>query len=283
VTSMVRCEIRKAFYNRWFIVSLAIGCMLTVVSAAGNIVVEFHANELGIEHLNSKFLDFSSSSCFKYWLVVDFIQPTTSLFFQLLPLLAALPFSWSYLEESKVNYVASMITRTTRVRYCLSKYFVVFLTGALVITIPIVLNFLICACFMPMRMPDVFAVIYFGVYEKSLWSEIFYTNPLFYVALFSFLNFIFSGVWAAFVFALSGLIKNKAALIILPYLSLVYIDFISKRVLADCIRIELTPFGFLRGVGAGFAANGYVVTIIIVGVLLMSIVGTFLISRKDFW
>ena len=279
--NIIRYEMRKAFNNKWLLISLVIGCALATTSAVFSIMAKQQAGDLGMRYLDTKWFDFSHISCFKLWLVVDFAQPTTSLFFQLLPILAILPFSWSYLEERKTGYVGSLVTRADRKHYFLSKYIVVFFSGALVITMPIILNFLICACFMPARMPDVFSVIYFGIYEYALWSEFFYTNPLLYVALFTSLNFIFSGLWAAFVFALSGLIKNRVALMIIPYLSLIYIDFVSKRVFMDYVKIELTPFGFLRGTGTGFPSNGYVVVAILVGLFLISAIGTFLISRKD--
>ena len=278
---MLQCEVRKAFTNRWFAVSLVIGCTLVAISATFNTMAGYQVNELWSQYLDTKWLDLSSSSCFKYWLVVDFIQPTASLFFQLLPLLAVLPFSWSYLEESKIGYISSLITRANRKHYFLSKYIAVFLSGAIVITIPIILNFLICACFIPARLPDVFAVIYFGIYEQALWSEVFYNNPYLYVALFTSLNFVFSGIWATTVFALSAIIKNRVALIILPYLFLVYVDIVSKRVFLDHIRIELTPFGFLRGTGTAFPANGYVVALVLVVLFFISAIATFLISRRD--
>jgi len=279
--SLVRCEIRKAFCNRWFFIALAAGCMLAAISAISNALVDYEANLVGIEYLDSKWLDFSSSSCFKYWIVIDFIQPTTGLFFLLLPLLAVLPYAWSYLEERKSGYVGSVVVHTARIKYFFAKYIAVFLSGALAVAIPIVLNFLICACFMPARMPDVFAVIYFGIFEENLWSEVFYTNPFLYVALFTLLNFAFSGLWAVTVFALSGLLRNRVALTILPYLAWVFVDFVSDTVLQDVVDVELTPFGFLRGIGADHPADGGVIAVILAIMLIVSVIGTYVNSRRD--
>jgi len=281
MAEMIRCEIKKAFLNRWFLVALIIGCTLVAISASRNYQVGFRSSDMMLQYMETKWLDASSISSYKYWVVVDFIQPLTGLFFQLLPLLAVIPFSWSYLEERRSGYVGSIITRTSRTHYFIAKYSAVFLSGALVITIPILLNFLICACLMPMRTPDVFAVIYFGIWEESLWSEVFYTRPMLYVALFTLLNFSFSGIWAASVFSLSALIKNRVALVVLPYLALVYIEFISKAYFFDLIQIELTPSGFLRGGGAGFPGNGYYIAVLSIVLLILSIAGTIACHRRD--
>ena len=279
--SLARCELRKSLCNKWFSVALTVGCVLAVISVMRNIVLEYYWAEIGITFWDTKWMDFSSSSCFNYWLVVDGIQAATSLFFLLLPLLAALPYAWSYLEESKTGFIALIITRTTKMRYLLSKYLAVFLSGALTITIPIILNFLICACFVPARIPDVFADIHIGIFDVGLWSEVFYTNPLLYVVLYTLLNFTASGLWAASVFALSALTKTRVSLILAPWLALIFIDFVAKAVFWRVVRADLTPIGFLRGIGVGFPPNGTVVAVFLLFLLIISAAGVFTINRRD--
>jgi len=218
-----------------------------------------------IRYIESKAADLSSTSCYKYWMGNDFIQSTTGLFFMLVPILAVIPYGWSYFSEKKSGYIKNITTRVSREKYFISKYIATFLSGGLVVVIPLVLNFIICACVMAAYTPDVNEVIYFGIYEESLWSEVFYNSPLLYRLLYIMLNFVFSGLWATMVFAVSFFVKNRFALMIGPYLLLIFVKFLSENVLMDILYYEVSPFNFLRGTGVDKFTNGYIVF----GVLLI--------------
>lgn len=86
---LVRIECSKALKNRWFHIALAIACALALISAIGNIA--FY-QEYGITQLyEHKYVSPSPDSCYRYWISLDFLQPTSTLLYQLLPLLAVIP------------------------------------------------------------------------------------------------------------------------------------------------------------------------------------------------
>lgn len=65
------------------------------------------------------------------WLGTDFTSVLEHFFYLTLPLLAAVPWADSYHTEKKNGYLKMVYTKTSRMRYLLSKYAVAFLSGEL--------------------------------------------------------------------------------------------------------------------------------------------------------
>ncbi|MDR0514817.1 MAG: hypothetical protein LBG81_06630 [Coriobacteriaceae bacterium] len=279
--NMIKTELGKATRNFWFLVALLVGCALALTSAINNVNV-FEETLIGAAYLGEhKWWDMSSSSVFKYWIVTDFIQPATFLFFLLLPLLAVLPYAWSYGVEKKSGYALNVLARTSRKSYLFAKFLAVFISGGLVITIPIVLNFVFLACIMPARLPDIYGIIFFGINERSLFSSFFYTNPLVYCLLFIGLNFFFAGLWAMFTSALSFYLKNRVVVTIAPFLFLLFVKFLHDNVLLGILRTEITPFAFLRGTGTNYSADIAIVSLILLFLLGFTLVLAWQNRKKD--
>ncbi|MDR0515256.1 MAG: hypothetical protein LBG81_08895 [Coriobacteriaceae bacterium] len=195
----------------------------------------------------------SSVSAYGYWMVADASQPAGDLYFLLLPLLAAIPFSWSLLSERRSGYAAHLAARVGKTRYLVAKHAAAFIAGGTAAAVPLILNFVLCICFAPLLVPTVQAITMFGVYEDALWSIFFYNLPLLYCGLRTALVFLFAGLWASAVMALSGMVKSRIALLLLPYLFLVLLRMLEQSILYTLfeLREALTPFFYLRTVPIG--------------------------------
>lgn len=161
--ALLRIELGKAFRSKLFWVALGIGCFLVVAT----FVLDYQLSQQIVSdifpYLDHKFLDPSVDSCFRFWIVADFNQPSTYLFFMLIPLLAALPYSWSYALESASGYTRQVRTRSSQGSYLASKMIAAALSGAVAVTAPVVFSLVLTACFVPSLLPDAGSVIYFGV------------------------------------------------------------------------------------------------------------------------
>lgn len=277
---LLRLELKKALAGKWFIVSVLVGCAIATASALMNIRIDSTSATIGIDNLATKYFDFSYSSCYKYWLAVDYVQPFSYLFFWLWPLLSAMPFAWSYCAERKSGYAAQLITRAGKTSYLASKAIASFVSGALAITIPLMLNFAILACMIPARTPDVSSVQFFGIYEESPFSELFYNNPAAYCFVYLAISFFFGGTWALFSFSLSLVVRNRIALIIGPYIALLLQKYLCDDMLTG-IKIELSPFALVRGTGFFRYTNEAVIAIEITALLAVGILLFFLMRKRD--
>lgn len=259
---LLRAEMRKAFGGVWFAVAISIGCLLALASAAHYLNIYLIEQPfMNLPFLSKKFTTPSSVSAFSYWMVSDAFAPSTNLFFLILPLLAAIPYSWSLLSERASGYAGQIIARSGWVEYLAAKGLAAFLSGGVAVTAPVVLNMVICLCFAPAYTPDVASVSIFGVFEDSLWSWSFYNAPILFFALRTVLLFLFSGLWAAFVMSLSGVLKGRIPLLIVPYLLLVLLKFANEQVIAPIwgFQEDLTPFGYLRTVPPVYFTDGWVI------------------------
>ena len=168
---------------------------------------------------------------FNEWVGQDFSSAGASLFFLMLPLFAACPYAWSYLSERKSGYEKNMLTRTTRQRYFLAKYIAVFLSGAFVVVVPMVVNLMTVAAFVPAVSPDVQYDIYYAMPPTAMASRLFYAHPWGFVAFRLFTAALFGGLLAGSVVALSFFVRNRYAALLIPFLTLVVINYVSSALM----------------------------------------------------
>lgn len=98
----------------------------------------------------------------------------TTIFYFILPLAATLPFSFSLSDESKSGYLRQMTLKKGQMRYYFAKYIVTFTSGFLLAAIPLLINVIITACYIPAYKPDPLEQLYSGQYYGQYLANIFY-------------------------------------------------------------------------------------------------------------
>lgn len=209
----VSIELQKAFGNTKFLIALAFGCLLALISAVGNIAVYQNTLDQIIEWWDVVALDLSASSCFRFFMTSDYIQPTTDLFYALIPLLAAMPYGWSLCEEKNKGYLQNVYIRSKRKQYLAAKAFAAASSGFVVIAIPLVLNLLLCACFIPAYPTDISSVFTTGIYDSLMLVELYYSAPIAYVCFLVVLTGVFGAAWALLVLVIGGYAHDSVRLI----------------------------------------------------------------------
>lgn len=249
---MIRIELKKAFHNRMLYITLAIAIAIAVFSAVTNIQdytameemkagYRYHADIPGNpEH--------EIISTHNRWIGQDTSSMGTSLFYLLLPLLAALPYSWSYLSEQHSGYVKNVITRNERKPYYLAKYVATFLSGAFIIFVPMLLNLVIVSSVIPAAGPDISYDMYYGLLATDMLTSVFYTKPILFIVLRLIMGSGFAGLIATAVMGLGQFIKKTVAVLILPFLALVGLNYLSSFFAGDNL-IELSLINLLHGGG----------------------------------
>ena len=257
MSGVLKIELRKAFGNKLFLLTLAVGIVIASISAYQNIQLYLDAvahNAYRKEVLPDILFNpmYPAFSPYTYWIGGDYQYPMTSLFYLLLPLMASLAFGWSFFMEKKSGYIKNIVTRTKKTHYFLAKYIAVFLSGGAVIAIPLVINFLTVACFIPAYQPD----IYYSMGYHFL-SELFYSSPLVYVIYVMALDFVFSGLIATASMALTFFVRNRFAVVLLPFLLLLGIQYIQDT-LYKIFQVIISPIDFLKAYSSG-PVTGWVV------------------------
>lgn len=229
---IIKLELRKAFTTPWFFVSLAVLLLCALMSTVYNI-----DNYLGILHdgfphyfENGKMTVneyYATWNCYQKWIGSELVSLASTLFFTLLPVCAVLPYASAFHQERKAGYLRVILPQCGKKPYFLAKTLAVFLTGTVVVIVPLVLNFLTVSAFIPTTAPQVNYNFYSYVLFGDLWADLFFNQPLMYVILYILLDGLFGGLLALFAFALSFLIRNRVVILVLPLLLLLGLDYFS--------------------------------------------------------
>lgn len=283
MSRLICLEVRKSLRNKWFYISISIAIVLAIASAFGCLQQDLRDRALYEAFLESHYYPFTTLSVFRYWMMIDSSQAATDLFFMLLPLLALMPFSWSLSSEKVSGYSAHIVARTNRLRYYIAKHLAAFVSGGIVVTAPLLLNFIVCMCFAPFYMPEINGVVTIGVFETSLWSDIFYSNPGLYCMLRIMLVFAFGGVWSSFVMVLSHFVKGILPLLIAPFLFLIGLKMLNGLVLLPIFGIadDLTPFGYLRSVPSSGMLTSWTVIAFEFAAMIVIVAASIVMKRKS--
>ncbi len=260
---LLKMELGKGFKSNWMILSVLIGCALAVVSAIGNIEECQRYLTLFTPNAHEKYIGPSIYSCYADWMSVDGYQTPTWLFYRLAPLLSCLPYAWTIGKELATHYFDQLSIRAKRKDILAAKCVAAFLSGAVVALVPQLLNFLLLACFEPAITPNIVDAMYIGIFEENLFSDVFYTSPLLYVFVYSFMSAGLCGLWSVFVLGISGVVASKVVAIVAPYIGLLILQFLNENIFVSLMGgvrgIQLSLFENLRAMTGMYIQNGWVI------------------------
>lgn len=281
---LLKVELKKAFTNKMFFICLVVGIVIAMVSVAQNLPSYWAAEEQNLMVAEQGFETNPMHPMFTpytNWIGNDYQFPMTSLFYMLLPLLAGLAYGWSYCTERKSGYAAQMVSRSRKKsQYFLAKYIATFLAGGAAVAIPLVLNFIVICCFIPAYTPDNFYWLYYSM-DAHFLRGLFFNTPLLFVCCIILLDFIFAGLFAAACVALAFFVKNKFAVILLPFLGVLAVQYLQDNVLGTITDfIAISPMDFLRGYAMN-AVLGLPILIWLILLLAFTLGVTWIKGAKD--
>ena len=246
---VLKAELIKAFKNGWLVACVVAGCGIAVYDALTYVPEKARwLTAAPVSYLEKAPLH-SASSCYCHNLLTSGFSVGSELFFFLAPLLVALAYSWSLQEETKCGYTNIMLTRVSRETYMSAKYVATFIAGGVVVAVPLLFSLVLTACQLPAYMPDVVDEMYIFMNFTAMLGELFWSHPLLYMFARIGVDFVFAGIWACFVLALSMLIRNRVALIAIPFLGLIVIKTVSGNIYGafGILGPQLTLLDQLRG------------------------------------
>lgn len=207
------------------------------------------------------------------WIGGDDLSLAANLFYTLLPVGAALPFGWSYYIERKTGYLKNVYTRVGKGTYLAGKTIAVFLSGASVVAVGLIVNILLVFAKIPVVTPFAAYNFYNHVYFSNLWADLYFAAPWLYVLLFALLDIFYGGIFALISFAVGFYFRNIFAVLFTPFLLMLvasYVEnvFFSNR--ADFVPLEWVPTLFLHPQGVHFQIVGWAVMLVTVLLLAFS-------------
>ena len=133
------------------------------------------------------------------WIGLDYQFAYNSLFFLLVPLFATFAYAGSYFEDMRSGYIKNLMIKVSRKEYFFTKYLVSFVSGAIVVAIPLIINLMVCMSFFSLRIPEKLRGLHGGAnVDAKCLSELFYSNTFYYCLVFILIDMIYAGCIAVF-------------------------------------------------------------------------------------
>lgn len=283
---IITLELKKAFANKLFFLAIIIGCLIAIygVYTMANYYLGMIADDKSLgASLGYKFNPrIPSFILFNCWIGMTVFTMASTLFYLAAPLLAALPYCWSYGEEKYNGYCCAIMVRSGKKQYLYAKYIAIFASGGSAFVIPQLFSIFITAAFIPTMKPPTAYDMSYGIWGGTFLADTFYEHPFLYIAFFLIIDFIFGGLLACLSFTAASVIKYKVVLTLLPFVFLLSADYLIKLLyLVPGIKyIELSPYYFLRACPAQYPFSGFAMLMWIAALFLVTISVCLIRERK---
>ena len=142
---MIKTELERAFKSWSLWLALIIGMGLSIAQIITRIIPAAMNPLMGYMPDNATLMPISA---FQVW-IGNGVSFEYSLFIRLIPILAAMPYAVTYLSDIKSGIIKNYVTRTAKFNYLAAKYIAVFVTGGVVVVMPLLINYLTAITILP--------------------------------------------------------------------------------------------------------------------------------------
>lgn len=226
---MIKIEIKRIFKSRSFYVALLVGITIASLEAFSNNHIRLSSQD---------FIDFSNGVYNN--LILYNVGKYVRMLQMVFPLIVTIAFADAYLEDVKSGFIKNIITRYDKKKYLINRFLVNFVVSGLIISIPLIINYMLYASFIPSIEPKVFFSS--PVLEpRDFLPYIYFKFPLLHVFIRIFLLFIYAGTFSSIALASSIYFRNKYVITIIPFIAYIAMDVIIPMVL----NYRYSPMMFL--------------------------------------
>lgn len=213
----LKTELWKAFHNNMLILSLSIGILLAIADVAQNAGLVAELTEITLESVanGSGSGAHGGYSLFVLWIAANGMNFGSRNFYLIWPVLAALPFGWSYFQERRNGAYNQVICRTGRNTYYAAKYLSVFISGGVAISVPVTLNLLLNALVCPDSIPLLGVT---PIMNGSFFSALYYTKPWLHSLIWCGVDFLWGGVVSCLCLAFGTTFRYQIMVILAPFM-----------------------------------------------------------------
>lgn len=248
---MLRAELWKALHNTYFYIALGIGGVIIAMNAVQNASVVQELTERTISGLMKGYSsgDAGGFSLFNHALVYHGVNFSSALFKTVWPVLAAMPFAWSYSEDRRSGMYNQLVVRSSTGKYVFAKYAAAFVSGGLAVMLIVLTDLLVTALICPYYVFEAIDALSF-IGNKSFLSKLFYTTPWIHALIWCVVTFFQGGAVAGLTFLAGARLKLRVLVILVPYAILsvwnvVYYSVIKEYLGEYLPSLELSPLALI--------------------------------------
>lgn len=251
----IRSELCKALTNKLFYVAVAIGTVFCAMDVAENYEKMRYFDETVAWIMDSGLRLGTGHVGYSLFYLWSGLLPNTQgalLFYTVWPILAAMAYGWSYVGERRSGVFNQIAARTSTMRYYISKYIAVFVSGGLAIALPALLGLLANAMVVPYaEISSSFNVLR----NQNFMSGLFYENHWLYAFVWIGVQFLCGGAAACLCFGVGTWLRYGVMVILTPYALYVVLDALvnslRSTVLSD-VELTLSPLKLISAMPGNY-------------------------------
>lgn len=148
-----------------------------------------------------------------------------SVYFYILPVLAALPFGWSYFQDETTGYLRQIYSRVSRSQYLTAKMIVTFCSGAVGGALTYILSFAVNALYLPAVKPNEVAQHTF-ITNRIFMAEWYFSKPWLYFGVYLLIIMLCGGLLAVSSLLISFVARNRLIICMFPFILYLSADYL---------------------------------------------------------
>lgn len=225
---LIKSELWKSIHNGYFNGAIIVGLCIVAINLLESAIRTNQLTELLLDYIRKGepiSTSYEGFSLFISWIAVHPTGLGSNIFFFIWPILAAMPYGWSYMQDRHTGLYNQIVTKTKISYYYLSKYIATFLSGGIAIAFPLCLDLMLTALICPFCIPNV-TMSLMPIINVTFLSKLYYSNPWMYAAIWCMLDFLWGGVTSCLCFCVGTQVKSSIAISISPFVAFLLLDFI---------------------------------------------------------
>lgn len=275
----IKTEIWKATHNKMFILSLLTGLSLALMDVAQNYSTVKDMTQSTLEMLENRIGSggHTGFSLFILWMPINGINLGGLIFYLIWPVLAAIPYGWSYCQEKHIGVSNQITTRIGKKSYYNAKYIAIFVSGGLAVMLPVVVNLLANAMICPYEIPELMLT---PISNGYFLSALYYTNPWLYALAWCGMEFLFGGAAACLCFVVGSRLRYQVMTILVPFALLMLFDVVATRWFIG-FPITISPLQMAKAATAEFSPGWVLFTALVTMISVSYTVGYWEVVKRE--
>lgn len=233
----IKNEIHRVFKSKLFWITLSLGGIIAISQYFTCVLPMVQYLD---EYSNNFFGTICPHTWYEKWLGGELVSSQSYTFFMILPILCVLPHGMSLASDKASGYTCNMFIRGKKLDYYIAKYIVTFLSGGIVILLPLLLNLFMAVSTLPSIAPDP-ATGTSMITDSCMWANFYYSHPNLYTIIYLIIIFAFSGAIAVLGLTIGSVLQSAFFSVAMPFIIYLFVYVISFMFNV----LQISPFAFL--------------------------------------
>ncbi|MGN0316777.1 MAG: hypothetical protein ACI4E1_02465 [Lachnospira sp.] len=224
---LIKIELKRVLKSKLLYISLLIGLVFAFGSFAYRCL-------LVTEKLDPSMVSVQGypMSVFNSWMGLRMgIDAMATTYIYICMLIASMAYCGVLSSDMQSHYINQYYVRISKVKILMSRFIVTFISGGILVVIPLIVNLIATMTVVPALNP-----VYNGLFVldgSCFFADIFFNAPMLYVFLYIFMFFLYGGAFCVISLVTSYIFDNSFLVILSPFVAYYGLGIVSSL----CFRI----------------------------------------------